>query len=70
MTGTMFFLQLGEQRLSGKITQTGSWDNYENFKLGKFDLPSTGEYELRMQPQTEPKWRAMRLRTITLKPVD
>jgi putative membrane-bound dehydrogenase-like protein len=38
--GKMFLLQAGPNRLTGKIASTGSWDVYEQAKVGEIVLPS------------------------------
>jgi putative membrane-bound dehydrogenase-like protein len=38
--GDTFQLQAGEQRLTGKIAGTGSWDDYRQTKVGEIELPA------------------------------
>ena len=61
-----FVVELAGQKLTGKAPQTESWDDYKTIKLGKVEL-SAGQLTVTIHPQ-DPKWTAINLHSLTLRP--
>jgi alpha-L-fucosidase len=61
-----FVVELAGQKLTGKAPQTESWDDYKTIKLGKVEL-SAGQLTVTIHPQ-DPKWKAINLHSLTLRP--
>jgi glucosylceramidase len=47
--GSAFELQVGDQTLTGKMANTGDWENYQRFKIGSLQVEA-GELVVTMSP--------------------
>ena len=68
--GSEFVVEVNGQELAGKSASTGSWADYRTDKLGTLKLDKPGNYTLVVKPKTEPKWKVIGLKTVTLKPAE
>ncbi len=68
--GSEFTVDVGGQVLTGHSASTGSWADYRTDKLGTLKLDKPGTLTLAVKPKTEPKWRVIGLKSVTLKPVE
>jgi putative heme-binding domain-containing protein len=66
--GNRFVLELGSERLQGKVASTGSWDRYRKEKLGEITL-TAGRHRLLMRPEGRIRGALLDLRAIELKPI-
>ena len=66
--GNRFVLSVGEAKLTGKVAGTGTWDNYQQVKIGQIELPA-GASPLTVRSVGEVRSAMIDLRTIVLKPV-
>jgi alpha-L-fucosidase len=66
--GSAFTIEAGGQTLTGKSTSTGSWETYRTDSLGTIKLDQPGIITLTVKPKTEPKWRVIGLKSVTLVP--
>ncbi|MCH8043021.1 MAG: neutral/alkaline non-lysosomal ceramidase N-terminal domain-containing protein [Planctomycetes bacterium] len=66
--GNRFVLSVGEAKLTGKVAGTGTWDNYQQVKIGQIELPA-GASPLTVRSVGEIRSAMIDLRTIVLKPV-
>ncbi len=67
--GSEFDAIMGDQKLSGKVENTGGWDTYVSRKLGTLSLNKAGRYTLKIKATKKPNEAVMNLRSVTLKPV-
>ena len=65
--GNSFVLKCGEDRLTGKIAGTGTWDNYQTTLLGRVRLP-TGRIRVLIEPTSDPNNCLMDLKELRLVP--
>lgn len=66
--GSEYIIAVGEQELSGKVEETGSWINFVIKNIGNVRLPEARKYTLSVKPQTMPGEAVMNLKSVTLKP--
>jgi len=64
--GSQVDFSLGEQVLKVTVEDTGHFQSFVNRKIGRFNIPKAGEYELFVKPQTKPGVAVMDLRQVTL----
>jgi len=64
-----FELAVGNQKLSAEVTSTGSYQKFQDVKLGTIELSQPGPQELTIKPVPN-QWQAINLRWITLKPTN
>lgn len=51
--GSSYELRVGNQTLSGKLTDTNNWENYRHFSLGSIDVEA-GELQVQLKPTQVP----------------
>jgi len=66
---SQFEFAVGDQKLAGEVTSTGSYQSFKTVKLGTIELKQPGTYELSVKPVRD-RWQAINLRSITLRPVE
>ena len=66
--GSTYRIVVGDQEVTGQVTETGSWDVYERQSLGEIHVDRAGEASLEVRPVTKPGMAVMNLRSITLRP--
>ncbi|WP_417748382.1 PVC-type heme-binding CxxCH protein [Rosistilla oblonga] len=66
--GNRFQFRCGNETLTGTVASTGSWDDYQQVKIGVIELPAS-TLTASLQATEELKKWLMDLRAITLKPV-
>lgn len=66
--GSEYVLAVGDQKLGGKVRETGSWSTFVTEKIGTLDLARAGEYTLSVKPRTKPGLAVMNLKTLLLRP--
>ena len=64
-----FELTVGDQKLAAEVAGTGSYQAFKTVKLGSIELKQQGACELSIKPVRN-QWRAINLRSITLKPAE
>jgi alpha-L-fucosidase len=67
--GSEFDVLVGDQRLTGKTRETGTWSRYASEVLGQVGLDRAGSHTITVQPKERPPWKSMGLKRITLRPV-
>jgi hypothetical protein len=65
--GSEFAVMVGNQKVSGKIQETGSWTNFVTASLGQLQVPA-GDVEIVVKPIFKPGLAVMNLRQVVLKP--
>jgi alpha-L-fucosidase len=65
--GSEFAVMVGNQKVSGKIQETGSWTNFVIVPLGQLQVPA-GDVEIVVKPIFKPGLAVMNLRQVVLKP--
>ena len=58
-----------EQKLSGKVESSGSWDQFVDIRLGRLTISQDGPQTLSVKPTKMPRGAVMNLKSIILKPV-
>ena len=66
--GSAFTVEVGGQTLTGKSASTGSWETYRTDNLGTLKLDKPGTFTLAVKPKSEPKWKVIGLKSVTLTP--
>ena len=68
--GSAYTIKAGGQTLTGKSASTGSWETYRTDNLGTIKLDQPGILALAVKPRTDPKWKVIGLKSVTLKPAE
>lgn len=58
-----FTLAIGGRKLDGRVTKTGEWDAFRNFKLGLVEIDQTGVVEVTVRPEPG-AWHAINVRDV------
>jgi alpha-L-fucosidase len=66
--GSTFAVAVGDQKVSGKVEETGSWTQFTEKRLGELRLPGAGRFTLTVAPETMPRGAVMNLKAVTLRP--
>ncbi len=66
--GSTFTVAVGDQKVSGKVEETGSWTQFVEKRLGELRLPGAGRFTLTVAPENMPRGAVMNLKAVTLKP--
>ena len=66
--GSEFKLVIGDKSIGGKISSTGSWDDYRLLTLGTIHLDRPGTITIAVKPTKKPGLAVMNLRSVTLRP--
>jgi hypothetical protein len=66
--GNAFVVELGGERIAGKVASTGSWDNYRQAKIGEVTL-SVGRHRLLVRPEGRIRGALLDLKTLELRPI-
>ncbi len=65
--GRPFLMQVGAEKLSGKVPSTGTWDRYSRQKFGRIDL-EPGDHRLIFRSDGPISGALIDLRTVELVP--
>jgi alpha-L-fucosidase len=65
--GSAFTVEIGNTKLDGTSTSTGSWASYTTIVLGEVSL-AAGKQTLAVKPKTEPAWKVIGLKSVELQP--
>jgi alpha-L-fucosidase len=65
-----FVVEVAGQKLTGKASQTGAWDQFKDVSLGRIEIKQAGEQTLSIRPKDPATWRAMNLRAVKLNRVE
>ena len=65
-----FVVEVAGQKLTGKASQTGAWDQFQEVSLGRIEIQQAGEQTLSIRPKDPATWRAMNLRAVKLNRVE
>jgi len=68
--GTHYAVDVGNQKLTDKVQDTGSFRVFRLRRIGGFEFEKPGVYTLSVRPIDKPRVAVMDLRAITLQPVD
>jgi len=68
--GSQFTVEANGQKLVGTSEPTQSWSTYRTDKLGTLRFDKVGRFELAVKPKTEPKWKVIGLKCVTLEPAE
>ena len=66
--GSAFTVEVGAQKLTGRSVSTGSWATYRTDQLGQLTFDRPGAYTLAVKPQSNPPWKVIGLKAVTLSP--
>jgi alpha-L-fucosidase len=66
--GSEFTLAVGDQKIAGKVTDTGGWKNYRTVTLGQLRIDRPGAYTVSLKVTRKGSGNVMNLRTLTLAP--
>jgi alpha-L-fucosidase len=66
--GSEYEVLVGDQKLSGKVENTGGWEKFVTRKLGELSVAEAGRYTVSLKPTSKPHDAVMNLESITLKP--
>ena len=61
--------ELAGQELNDTVKKTTGWYDYQTLHLGKVALPAAGKFVLKLRAADAAKWKAVNIRSITMKPV-
>ncbi len=67
-SGGDYTIAVGDQKLEGKVKETGDWAKFATEKLGTVALDKPGRYTLAVRPKGKTGEAVMNLREITLRP--
>jgi alpha-L-fucosidase len=62
----VFDVELNGNRITGKVTSTGAWDNFVEVEVGTIEVSKTGETMFTIQPKDKSTWAAINLREVRL----
>ncbi|MBI4556907.1 MAG: alpha-L-fucosidase [Candidatus Hydrogenedentes bacterium] len=65
--GSEFTVTLGDQSLSGKVNETGTWRDYKTEAIGTLKVTQPGRFELSIKPVAMPAGAVMNLRAVVLR---
>jgi alpha-L-fucosidase len=65
-----FVVEVAEQKLPGTAPQTGNWETFRTAELGQVHVQHAGEQLAAIRPRDADHWKAINLRSVTLKPAD
>jgi alpha-L-fucosidase len=66
--GTEYTVAVGDQKVSGKVDSTGSWDKFVAKKIGTLTLSTAGQQTIALKVVKMPGRAVMNLKSITLTP--
>jgi len=66
--GSEYEVAIGDQKLSGKVKETGDWASFTTEKLGALTIEKAGQFTLSVKPTKKPGQAVMNLQAVTLKP--
>lgn len=66
--GNSWLLEIGEQRLAGKVESTGDWNTYRRVRVGDVHLKA-GQHRLGLRPYAEINGALFDVRSVTLIPL-
>ena len=62
---SVFDLTIAQKKISCAIAATGSYDKFEQVRLGTVEIDKAGEYSLKVNPRKK-KWAPINLQSIAL----
>jgi len=65
-----FAIEIAGQRLEGKPARTGAWDRFQDNALGRIEIKQAGEAVLSLRAKDASSWKAINLRSVSLKRAD
>lgn len=68
--GSAFTVEAGGNTVTGTSAFTGSWETYRTDRLGTLKLDQPGPVTVFVKPRSDPKWKAIGLKSVTLTPAD
>jgi len=68
--GSEYSIEINEQKIKGKITDTDSWTNFKTEKISSVRVDKEGKYTLLVKPETKPGLAVMNLKSVMLSPAD
>lgn len=57
---------IGKAKVSGRVVDTGAWDQFQYIKVGRLTIPAAGEYEVAVVPHPKDNQAVMNLRGLRL----
>jgi alpha-L-fucosidase len=67
--GSQYEVAVADQKFSGNVASTGSWEKFVTVKLGTVTIAEKGRYVLSVKPTDMPHGAVMNLKAIVLKPM-
>lgn len=61
-------LEAADAKLTGKVPQTPSFDDYATLDFGKLKIKKDGLQEIKLRPASAANWKAINLRSVQFKP--
>lgn len=66
--GSAFTVAVGDEKVGGKVEETGNWTGFQEKKLGQLRLPGSGQFTLTVKADSKPGMAVMNLRGVALRP--
>jgi alpha-L-fucosidase len=66
--GIEFAVEAAGASSTGRALATGAWDRFTTVGAGRIEMAKAGEIEVKVRPRDAKTWKAINLRSITLKP--
>lgn len=64
--GNGYDVVIGKEKVSGRVVDTGAWDQFKFIKAGRLTIPAAGEYEVTVVPHPKDNQAVMNLRGLRL----
>lgn len=64
--GNGYEIAIGQEKVSGRVIDTGAWDQFKHVKVGRLKIPAAGEYEVAVVPHPKDNQAVMNLRGLRL----
>jgi hypothetical protein len=66
--GNAYVVEVGGERIAGKVASTGSWDNYRQAKIGEVNL-SAGTHRMLVRSEGRIRGALLDLKALELRPI-
>ncbi|HJN18980.1 MAG TPA: hypothetical protein QGH10_26005, partial [Armatimonadota bacterium] len=68
--GSTFEVRVDDEAFRIVSEETGTWRDYRTFALGEATIPDAGRHAVTIQPLTDTPWKAVSVKSITLRPTE
>ena len=64
--GNGYDIVIGKEKVSGRVVDTGTWERFQQVKVGRLAIPAAGEYEVIVVPHPKESQAVMNLRGLRI----